>query len=49
MPIQMPPIENEVPPPSFSAFSSSTGRKPHWRAASAVATPAIPEPITTTS
>src|SRR5712664_633009 len=49
MPIQMPPMENEVPPPSLSAFSSSTGRRPASRAASAVATPAMPEPTTTTS
>src|SRR5262245_2696077 len=45
----MPPIENDVPPPSFAAFSSSTGLRPTSRAASAVATPPIPEPITTTS
>src|ERR1043165_9143204 len=49
MPIQMPPMENDVPPPSLSAFSRSTGRSPAARAASAVATPEMPEPITTTS
>src|SRR5262245_30590142 len=45
----MPPMENAVPPPSLSAFSSTTARWPAARAASAVATPAMPEPITTTS
>src|SRR6201999_3701367 len=45
----MPPIETDVPPPSLSAFSISSGRSPASRAASAVATPAMPEPTTTTS
>ena len=42
-------MENVVPPPSLPAFSSTTGRRPASCAASAVATPAMPDPMTTTS